>query len=171
MAVGIGVHEQDDRVVEKPHRLFVGAAHHLVDHLAELLRAEHFAGVQPAVDPDHGLAFARERLRLLVGEPLGEGEPARDLPDSAQVPVVLGRRDDRHQMRPAFRRLADLLQHHAIRFAIELLPVGGELLVGGELIVVAEVEAELLLRSGDPGRLCRRRRREDAERDNEGEKY
>ena len=51
-------------VVEEPHRLVVGAADHLVDHLAELLRAERFGGVQAAVDPDDRLAFLRERARL-----------------------------------------------------------------------------------------------------------
>ena len=73
------MHEQDDDVIQDPHRLGVGAADHLVDHLAELLRAEHFVGVQAAVDPDDGLALARERAGLLVGEPLSQRETARDL--------------------------------------------------------------------------------------------
>ena len=163
MAVGVGVHEQDHRVVEEPHRLFVGAAHHLVDHLAELLRAEHFAGVQPAVDPDHRLAVARERARLIVGQVLGQREPPRRVLDPREVLVILGRRDNRHQVRAALGGLADLLQDHPIRLAIELLPVGGELLIGRQLIVVAEVEAELFLRRGDARRLCRGRRHEDDE--------
>ena len=63
-------------VVEEPHRLLVGAADHLVDHLAELLRAERLGGVQAAVDPDDRLAFLRQRARLLVGQPLGVARAA-----------------------------------------------------------------------------------------------
>ena len=66
--------EQNHGVVEKPHRLFVGAAHHLVDHLAQLLRTQHFTGVESAVDPHDRLAIARERTRLVVGEVLSQGE-------------------------------------------------------------------------------------------------
>ena len=78
-AVGIGVHGEDDHVAQEAHRLFVGLADELIDGLDQLLRAEHFGGVQAAVDPDHGLAFARERARLVVGEALGQREAARDV--------------------------------------------------------------------------------------------
>ena len=54
----------------------IGAADHLVDHLAELLRAERLGGVQAAVDPDNGLAVLRQRARLLVGQALGQREAA-----------------------------------------------------------------------------------------------
>jgi hypothetical protein len=89
-AIRIRVHEQDHRVVEEPHRLFVGAAEHLVDHLAQLLGAEHFAGVQPAIDPHHGLAVARERARLIVGEVLRQREPPRRVLDPREVLVIFG---------------------------------------------------------------------------------
>ena len=59
VAVRIHVNEEDDDVVEEAPRLFVVAAHHLVDHLAELLRADRFGGVESAVDPDDGFAFLR----------------------------------------------------------------------------------------------------------------
>ena len=59
VAVGVGVDEEDDALVEESHRLGVGAADHLVDHLGELLRAERFGRVQAAVDPDDRFAFPR----------------------------------------------------------------------------------------------------------------
>ena len=58
-------------VAQDAHRLFVGLARELVDGLDQLLRAEHFGGVQAAVDPDHRLAFLGQRARLIVGEALG----------------------------------------------------------------------------------------------------
>src|SRR5207247_891120 len=51
--------------VEKAHRLFIGAADHLINHLAELLSAENFARVQAAIDPDHGLALFGQSARLV----------------------------------------------------------------------------------------------------------
>ena len=71
VAVGVGVHGEDDDVAEEAQRLGVDAADELVDGLDQLLRAEHLVGVQAAVDPDDRLAFGRERARLIVGEALG----------------------------------------------------------------------------------------------------
>ena len=68
-----------------------------------------------------------------------------------EILVVGGRGDDRHQLRPPFGRLANLLKRHAVGLRVELPPVVGDLRVVGELIVVAEVESELLLRRGDAG--------------------
>jgi hypothetical protein len=151
VAVGVGVHEQDDAVVQEPHRLLVGAAHHLVDHFAELLGAEHLGGVQAAVDPDDRLSLLRERAGLVVGQSVGVGEPAGDLLVSREVPVVLRRGDDRHQVRPALRGPPDFDDLDAIGLRFELVPVGSDLLVVGEEVVVAEVGAELFLRRGDVG--------------------
>jgi hypothetical protein len=75
-AIRVDQHCQHDHVVQNPHRLRVGARRHLVDQLEELLRAERLVGVQTAVDPDDRLAFARERARLVVGQPFGQREPA-----------------------------------------------------------------------------------------------
>ena len=52
---------------------------HLIDHLEQLLRAEHFARVQAAVDPDDRLAFLRERLRLRVGQALRRCESCDEM--------------------------------------------------------------------------------------------
>ena len=48
--------QQDDGVVEDPQRLGIGLRIQAVDRLDQLLRAEHFGGVQAAVDPHHRLA-------------------------------------------------------------------------------------------------------------------
>ncbi len=62
------------------------AADHLVDHLAELLRAERLGRVQPAVDPDHRLALpAPARAPASSVRPFGEREPPRDVLVRRQV--------------------------------------------------------------------------------------
>ena len=157
VAVGIGVDEKDDALVQEPHRLAIRSADHLVDHLGELLRAERLGRVQSAVDPDDRLAFPRQPARLVLRDALGKRQPARDVAILREILVVGWRGDDRHELRPALGRLADFLQHHAVRLGVELPPVGGNLRVIGEPIVVAETEAELLLRRGDASLGGRRR--------------
>ena len=138
------------RSLRNARGLGIGAADQLVDRLDQLMRAEHFGRVQAAVDPDHGLAFrAPARAPASSVSPSARCQPARDLLVAIELLVVLRRRDDRHQLRAALGGLADLHHLHAIRFLVELLPVLDELRVGGELIVVADVEAEELLGRGD----------------------
>ena len=115
VAVRIRVDEQDDAVVEEPPRLLVVPADHLVDHLRQLLRAERFGRVQPAVDPDDRLAFLRQRARLIVGQPLGERQPARDVAVAREVLVVRRRRDDRHPLGPPLGGLPHVVERHADR--------------------------------------------------------
>ena len=149
VAVGVGVHEQQDALVEEAQRFLVAAADHLVDRLHQLLRPEGLVGVKPAVDPDDRLALPGQCPGRLRRQALGERQPPRDVLVLCQVLVVRRRRHDRHQLRPSFRRLADLLDDEAIGLGVELAPVGGNLRVVGQLIVVAEVEAELRPRRGD----------------------
>ena len=85
LAVGIGLDVEQDHVVEEAHGLGVGAADHLVDHLHELLRADRFAGVQAAIDPDDRLALAGQRAGLLFGEPFGVRQLAARSPCSGRV--------------------------------------------------------------------------------------
>ena len=74
--------------------------------------------------------------------------------------LVIGRRgDDAHELRPALFGDADLDDLEPIGFLFELGPVAHQLLVIGQAIIVAEVEAEVFLRRGDGLRLgltCRR---------------
>ena len=151
VAVRIGMHEEDDHVVQNPHRLFIGAADHLVDHLAELLGAERFTGMQPAVNPDDGLPVLGERARLCIRQVLGQRESPRDVFVPSEVRVVLRRRHDRHELRTPLGGLADVLHRDARRFSGQLVPIRRDLLVVREEIVLAEVVAELLLRAGDAG--------------------
>ena len=138
--------QQHDVVVQDPHRLGIGLAVQAVDRLDQLLRAEHFGGVQAAVDPDDGLAVLRELPRLIVGEAVGERQLAVHLLELRERLVVLGRRDDGGQLGPAFFRLADLHDRHAVGLLVELLQVLDVLRVVDQAVVVADVVAELLLR-------------------------
>ena len=70
-AVRIGVRGQNDNVVENAQRFRIVARHHFVDQLHQLMSAQHFAGVQSAVDPHYGFAFVRQRAGLIVGESFG----------------------------------------------------------------------------------------------------
>jgi hypothetical protein len=178
--VRIGMDEEHDCVVEEPKRLVVVAAHDLVERLHQLLRAEHLGGVQASVDPHDRLPFLREGAGLLIRESLGQGELPRDLLVAREIPVIGGRGDDRHELGTALGRLPHLLHHHPIALGVELSPVVGELLVVGEVIVIADVEAELLLRAGDlaggrhghglgRGLLRGERRAEEAQRGEQGE--
>ena len=118
----------------------------LVHRLDQLGGAQHLGRVQPAVDPDDRPPFLRQRARLFLGEPVGE----RQLPGDLLVPVELRdvgrRRDDRHQLGAALRRLADVHELHPVRLRGELAPVLLELGVVRELVVVTDVEPEVLLR-------------------------
>ena len=151
LAVGVGLDAEHDHVVEEAHGLLIGAADHLVDPFHDLLRADGLGGVQAAIDPDDGLALFGQRARLLLADAFGEGELARDLLVLRQIPDVLRRRDDGHPLVAAFLGLADALQLHARAFGGELLPVGFELGVVGDHVVVAQVEAEGFFRGGDAG--------------------
>ena len=124
VAVGIRVDEEDDALVQETHRLVVGPADHLVDHLGELLRAEHLGRVESAVDPDDRLALPRQPARLRRPSQPSASASRREMSLYCRQVLVIGRGgDDRHQLRPAFGRLADLLQHHAVRLRVELAPV------------------------------------------------
>src|SRR5689334_2209627 len=73
---------------------------------------------------------------------------------------MVGRRgDDAHELRSAFLGRANADDFQPIRFALQLRPIAGELLIVGEAIIVAQVEAQIFLRSRDPrSRLGRLRR-------------
>ena len=155
LAVGVGLHVDADHVVEQTHGFGIGAADHLVDHFHELLGADGLAGMQAAVDPDHGFALARQRVRLIVGEAFGVRQPRRDLPVVLELLHVRRRGDDHHVLMPPLFGGADVHQLAAIAFRRDLFPVGFKLGVGGHHVIVAEVESEGFFRRGDLGRaLC-----------------
>ena len=167
VAVGIRVNEEDNDVVEDAHGLLVGLAHHVVHHLAELLCADDFGGVESAVDPHDCLAFLRECARLRIGESLRVREARRDVLEAREPLVIRGRRHDGHEMRTAFSRLAHLVEHHAIGLAIQRAPVRGHLPVACEEVVVAEVGAECFHGRRDAGLRAGERRERQCERQRE----
>ena len=85
----------------------------------------------------------------LLGDAFGMRQFLRDFLIVVQLLHVLGRGDDRHVLVAAFFGRADVDQLHAIGFGGQLLPVGVQLGVVGDLVVVAEIEAERFLGSGD----------------------
>ena len=84
-------------------------------------------------------------------------ELLRDFFVMLQLLLILGRRDDGHPLRAALFGLPHLDQLHAIRLGGQLLPPGRELRVGGELVIVADLESESLLRSRQVARRLSRR--------------
>ena len=149
LAVGIGLNAEHDVVVEEAHGLGIGAADHLVDHFHELLRAHRLAGVQSAVDPDHGLALAASWCACSSVTPSACARRCGDLLVVVEILDIVGRGDDGHPLIAALLGLADVDQLHAIGFGGELLPVGFELGVVGDHVVVAEIEPERFLGGGD----------------------
>ena len=103
------------------------------------------------------LPFAGQRAGLLFGEPFGMRELPGDLFVAIQLLMFSGRGDDGHVLLAAFFGRADVDQLHAIGFGGQLLPVGFELGVVGDLIVVAEVEPQRFFGRGYGGGGSRKR--------------
>src|SRR5580704_16221435 len=101
--------------------------------------------MQSAVDPDNSLAFARQRMRLLVGQPLGVGTPGRDVLIMIELLYILGRRDDHHVLPPALFGRPDIDQLAAVAFGSDFMPVLIELRIARHHVVVADVEAQKFL--------------------------
>src|SRR6266516_1850087 len=77
------------------------------------------------------------------------GKALRDFLISSQLLMVLRRSDDCQVDRPAFGRFANLRDVYSIGFAVELLQVIDVLRIVDQNVVVAGVEAKLLLRRCD----------------------
>ena len=156
-AVRIGVHGEENDIIEKPHSLLVSPADHLVHPLHELMRAQNLRRVQSAVDPNHRLPFPRQRPSLFLGDAFGQCEPSGDVLVASEIGEVLWGRNDRHELRAPFGGATDFLQHHPGRLLRKLSPILCELRVGRQVIVISDVEAELLPGSRDSLGLDRRR--------------
>ena len=107
--------------------------------------------VQPAVDPDDGLALGGECAGLFLADALGVGEPPRDLLVPVEIRPVGGRGDGRHPLLAPLFGEADRLQRHAVRLLRQQVPVVGQPLVVDELVVGADAVAELLFGGGELG--------------------
>ncbi len=112
--------------------------------------------MQAAIDPDHGFAFARQRVRLIVRQSFGVRQALRNLFIVVEILDVGGRAEIiAIYWRPAFLGGPDIHQLHAIGFSGEFVPIGIQLGVIGDLVIVAQIESERFLRGGNPGRSAR----------------
>ena len=122
--------------------LAVETRQQVVEQQRCVLGAGEFRRVQPAVDVDERLAFTRQPPRVLIGQAFGMRQPARDLAVAVDALEVLLRRHQREVIGPPLRRRAGLDQLHVVRGRVDLLEVVDDLVVGGELVVGARLEAE-----------------------------
>src|SRR5260221_7533315 len=111
-----------------------------------MLRRSDFARVQSRVYPDDGLTLLGELARFGFIR-LAQRQAAADPAVEVELLEIFRRRDVGDVHRLAHRRLAEFDQQDAIRGAGQLLEVGDELVVVGELIVVSGRESEVLLGS------------------------
>jgi hypothetical protein len=124
LAVGIRLNAEHDVVVQQPHGLGIGAADQLVNGFHQLLRADGLAGVQAAVDPHDGFAVASPAARACSSvTPSAWASFCEMVLYFREVLDVVGRRDNRHVLRPAKPGLADFDQLHAVGFGGKFLPV------------------------------------------------
>ena len=112
--VRIDAGSEDDHVVQKAQRLGVGPRVHLIDELHQLLGPEDFGGVEAPVDPDDRLTLLGELAGFALRDIGSQRQAPRDLLVPVEVPVVVGRRNDRHVHRPALLGGADLLEDHPV---------------------------------------------------------
>jgi hypothetical protein len=65
-SVRVDANGQENHVFQEARGLSIVQANHLIDQLHQLLRAEHFRGMQTSIDPDDCLALRCQRTRLLI---------------------------------------------------------------------------------------------------------
>ena len=146
VAVGVGMDEEDDDVIQESEGLLVIHTHHLIDGFHELLCTEHLRGVESPIDPHHRFPLPGQGPGLPLRDPLSQSHPAGDLLIAGQVGVVLRGGDDGHKLRPAFAGPADLFQDHPGRLLSQAFPIRGESGVAGELVIGPDLVAEELHR-------------------------
>ena len=100
----IGIHEavENNDVIQETHCLGIGAVHELINIFDKLLRAEHFRGVQPAIDPHDGFSFSSQRSALVFVQTLGRRQAPGDFFVSRKIFLVFTRRNDCQIHVPAF---------------------------------------------------------------------
>ena len=129
--------QQEDHVVSNEPRLFAFVRRHAIRQERGGLRVSDLVRVQAEIDPDDGASLLGQKPRVLVGQVSRQGQPLRDLLIPASPLEVLFRRDERHDLRPALDRPADIHEQDPGTRSIEPAEVGGDFLVGGQLVVRA----------------------------------
>ena len=89
-AVRIGVHRQEDDVIQEPKGLVIVSAHHLPDELHELMRPDDLGGVEAPVDPYDRLPLHGQSPGLIFCQVLGQRQAAGDVPVVFELPVIVG---------------------------------------------------------------------------------
>ena len=114
----------------------------VVEQQRRVLGAGELRRVQAAVDVDERLAFTRQPAGLLIGQSFRMRQPARDLTVAVDALEILLRRHQREVIGPPLRRGAGFDQPHVVRCGVDFLEVVDHLVVRGELVVGARLEAE-----------------------------
>ena len=151
LAVGVGVGEEDNALVEDAECLGIGAAGEIPQRLDELVGAERFGGVEAAVDPDDGATLGGEAAGLGFGETLGAREALGNRAVVPELREVGGGGADDHPLGAAFLGFADIDKAEAVGCGGEFFEIRLGLGVGGEVVVVADGEAEMGARSREFG--------------------
>jgi len=107
--------------------------------------ADGFGGVEAAVDPDDGFAFGGEGAGFGFGEIFGAGEAPGDVLVAGEFGEVSRGRDDHHVLGAILLGFADVDEAQAIGLGGEFLEVGFGLFVGGEVVVIPDGEAVVIL--------------------------
>ncbi len=91
---------------------------------------------------DDSLPLTRERVGLVVGEPFRMRQSQRDLAITFDVPKILRGGDERHVKRPSLGRLPYLDELELVTGGIELLKIGNRVVIGGEMKIRPDGEAQ-----------------------------
>ena len=112
----IGIHEavENNDIIQETHCLGIGAVHELINIFDKLLRAEHFRGVQSAIDPHDGFSFSSQRSGLVFVQTLCRRKASGDFFVSRKIFLVFTRRNDCQVHAPAFGRLTDFFHFQPI---------------------------------------------------------
>ena len=137
----------------------------LVGELRRVLGASDLRSVQAAADVDEDATLASETARLGVGEPIGVRESHVDRAVAIELRQVRGGGDERGRPWTTKRRRADLDQLDAIAGRGEALEVADRLLIGEQLGIGADGEAEDGFWRRDRGPLGERGTRRGCEQD------
>jgi hypothetical protein len=145
-AVRVGEDDQQDDVVADEPRPPVLAGDHVVGELDVVLGRRDLGRVQPAVDPDDRAPLLGQGFGLGLVDAAGEAHAAIDLLELIQPVEVLRRGDDRVPHATALGGLAHVQDDHAVGLVREHVEVADRLLVGRQVEIGTDLEAEELLR-------------------------
>src|SRR3569833_3763694 len=113
------------------------------------MRTHRLGGMESAVYPYDCPPLCRQGLGLCFREPFRMGQLLRDGFIMVQLPDIFWRGDDEHELGTTLFSLANLYQPDPVGGCRQLPEIGFCLGIGGQLVVVADVEAEMLFGTGN----------------------